>query len=581
MTTPEKTKLLTLLLPGLIGFSQPGYALPPLPPPDAGLIMRQSRDLPAIPRQQPGVNIESPEQQQRPAMTAQSNLRVTVKNFVFSGNTQFNSAQLQALLSRYIGHEISFNDLQEASDIITKYYRDAGFFVALAYLPAQSIKKGQVEIAVLEGHLDESHIKSDAVHFIDKTRINKKVLQRFLDSQSPGSLVTDKNMSHLSLLINDIPGIDSKAVLSPGNKTGTSALSLKVKEGPLVNGYVSTDNYGLYSTGYYRFDGGVSINDFTGFGDQLNLRAQTTDTGNTVAGWADYNLPINGYGTRLAVNFSELHYNLERSFTSLQANGLARTVGTTLTHPLLLSREGRLTGIAHYEHRWMQSDYNSSAQFNDRELNIMSFSFAGHLFDKLIPTGGLTQAFINVSAGSVDFTNAAAFKLDNGSGGLNTSGGYHKFFWQLNRTQNVIGNFSLYSNFQGQLASKNLDTSEQITLGGPYGIRAYPVGEGSGSEGWIFNAESRYRFANIPYIPGFLQAIAFIDTGNSRINTNPVPGNSKNSRQLTGFGFGMNWLEVKGINLRTSIAWRDSTKQPTSDPSVKGPMMYFQLTKTF
>ncbi len=474
-----------------------------------------------------------------------------------------------------------FNDLQAAADVITQYYRNAGFFLALAYLPQQTIKQGKVEIAILEGHLDGSHLSADAIHPLNELRLNKAVLQRFLDAHAEGEIVSEDSMEHLSLLINDLPGIESKIVLAPSKKLNASALSLKVKEKPLLSGYAAVDNQGLYSTGYYRFSGGVTLNDPTGYGDQLNLRTLTTETGNTVAGWADYNLPINGYGTRLAVSLSELHYSLGRQFTSLQANGIARTVGISLIHPLWLTRQGRLMGTAHYEHRWMQDNLELFSQKNDRELNVMSFSFAGNLYDELLPASGLTQGYISVSAGEVTFNDRQAFVRDQQVGALKSNGGYHKFAWQLSRTQNLIEDFSLYANFQGQVASKNLDTSERISLGGPNAIRAYPVGEGSAAEGWFFNGEGRYRLPTISGMPGYLQFIGFIDTGYSRLNANPLVGQQQNSRRLTGYGFGLNWLEAVGFNLRTSIAWRDVNKQPTSDPSANGPTMYFQLTKSF
>ena len=387
-------------------------------------------------------------------------------------------------------------------------------------------------------------------------------------------------MNHLSLLLNQLPGINAKVVLAPGKETGSSSLAVKIKEASLITGYVSTDNYGLYATGYYRFDGGVSLNDPFGLGDQLNLRAQTTETGNTVAGWADYNLALNGYGTRLGVNFAQLDYTLGRDFTRLDANGLARTVGTTLTQPLLLKRNAQLTGFAHYEHRWMQDNIDLVGSHNDRELNVMSFSFSGASTDLWLKEMGVTQAFINVSAGQVNFTDNEAYDFDQRSG-LKTSGGYHKFNWLLNRTQTVWGPVSLYANFQGQVASKNLDSSEQISLGGPYNIRAYPVGEGSADEGWQFNAETRYRLPAIPYLPGYLQVIGFIDTGYARVNANPLPGDFNNSQHLTGYGFGINWLEAAGFTLRTSLAWRDSSKQPSADPNANSPMGYFQLSRAF
>lgn len=553
----------------------------------SGLLMRETSKSPVIPQKESEAIIENATEQQRPPMQPQNDLRVTVQYFSFSGNSHFSNNELQALLTKYKGHPIGFNDLQAAANEITEFYRQAGYLIAHAYLPAQSIKNGIVEIVVLEGRLDGSHLDGNHIEFIGDTRINKSTLQRFLNTHKEGETITDADLSRLSLMINDLPGIESKAVLAPGTKTGTSALSLKVKEAPLLSGYVSADNHGLYSTGYYRFDTGININDPFGLGDQLSLRAQSTETGNSVAGWADYNVPINGYGTRLGLNFSELHYELGRSFKPLEADGIARTVGASLIHPLYLSREARLTGVGHYEHRWLQDNINLVDTHNDRELNVMSFSLAGSLYDKLLPAGGLTQAFLNVSAGEVYFTNQVAALLDNTSG-LNSNGGYHKFNWQLNRTQNIwgdpsVGDISLYANFNGQVASKNLDSSEQISLGGPNAIRAYPVGEGSADEGWIFNGEARYNLPSFSAVPGQIQFISFIDTGFSRINANPLAGQLFNSRNLTGYGFGINWLGVAGFNLRTSLAWRDVSAQPTSDPSINknAPQGYFQLTKTF
>jgi hemolysin activation/secretion protein len=551
---------------------------------DSGLLMRETRPIPAPPRPEAEVNIENKQQQQRPPMPPQSDLQVSVRVFTFSGNTQYSNPELQALLEKYKGHPIGFNDLQEATNVITEHYRKAGFIIARAYLPAQKIKNGVVEIVVLEGRLDGSHLGGNNIELVGDTRINKNVVQRFLNTLPADSLVTDKEISRLSLLINDLPAISSKSVLSPGSKTGTSALSMKIVQAPLISGYVTSDNQGLYSTGYYRFDGGINIRDPFGFGDQLFLRAQTTETGGAVAGWLNYDLPINGYGTRLAVNFSELHYQLGRSFKALDADGLARTVGASLTHPIFLSRDARLTGIAHYEHRWMEDNINSVGSHNNRELNVMNFALSGNAFDNLVAnTTGLTQAYASVSAGEVYFTNEEARSIDSKSG-LNSSGGYHKFYWQLSRTQDIWsdlhwGGISLYANFAGQVASKNLDSSERFSLGGANAIRAYPVGEGSASEGWLFNGEVRYNLPTFTAVPGQFQIIGFIDTGFSRPNANPLP--SIGSRHLTGYGFGINWSGYQGISVRTSLAWRDVSTQPTSDPSDQSPQGYFQVTKSF
>ncbi|MFI3219223.1 MAG: POTRA domain-containing protein, partial [Methylococcales bacterium] len=247
MTPPHSYTLnaiALLLFSSLVPIAEAAPPIQSIQFPDSGLLMRENRKPPEPPKKQSEVDIENTDQQ-RPPMQRQSDLQVTVQYFSFTGNTQFSNNELQALLTKYKGHPVSFDDLQAAADIISEHYRQAGYIVAHAYLPAQSIKHGIVEIVILEGHLDDSHLNGEAIEMIGTTRINKNVLQRFLNTAKTGDLITDADLGHLSLLINDLPGIESKAVLSPGKKTGTSSLGLKVKEGPLVSGYLASDNYGL------------------------------------------------------------------------------------------------------------------------------------------------------------------------------------------------------------------------------------------------------------------------------------------------------------------------------------------------
>lgn len=45
----------------------------------------------------------------------------------------------------------------------------------------------------------------------------------------------------------------------------------------------------------------------------------------------------------------------------------------------------------------------------------------------------------------------------------------------------------------GQLANRNLDSSEQFYLGGADAVRAYPQGEAGGDSGYQATAELRYQ----------------------------------------------------------------------------------------
>jgi len=119
--------------------------------PNAGLIMRESSKMPTMPKKPVDTQIEIETPPLKKPMAAPSNLRVTVRNFSFSGNSQFPTSTLQPLLSQYTNRELSFADLQQAAAVITDYYRKAGFPFAYAYLPEQTLEHGKVELAIFEG----------------------------------------------------------------------------------------------------------------------------------------------------------------------------------------------------------------------------------------------------------------------------------------------------------------------------------------------------------------------------------------------------------------------------------------------
>jgi hemolysin activation/secretion protein len=141
--------LLTGYLPAIIN------AAPVLP--DSGLIMRESSKMPAMPKKPADVGIER--LHLKNPMAAQSNLRMPVKSFSFSGNTHFPTSTLQSQLGGYTNRELGFAELQQAAEVITRYYRKAGFPSAYAYIPEQTLAHGQVELAIFEGQMDHEHIE--------------------------------------------------------------------------------------------------------------------------------------------------------------------------------------------------------------------------------------------------------------------------------------------------------------------------------------------------------------------------------------------------------------------------------------
>ena len=122
-----------------------------------------------------------------------------------------------------------------------------------------------------------------------------------------------------------------------------------------------------------------------------------------------------------------------------------------------------------------------------------------------------------------------------------TNGSYGKLAFQVTRLQTLGGPFSLYAALRGQLASKNLDISEKMELGGMYAVRAYPEGEAYGDEGYVATLEARMLLPQFyESQTGRMNLIGFVDTGTVTINKNPwVAG--QNNRTLSAAGIGLTW----------------------------------------
>lgn len=156
-----------------------------------------------------------------------------------------------------------------------------------------------------------------------------------------------------------------------------------------------------------------------------------------------------------------------------------------------------------------------------------------------------------------------------------SSGDYVKLNYMLNRLQRLTDANTFSVMVSGQLAGNNLNSSEKYSLGGAYGVRAYPQGEASGDAGSMLNVELKHHF--MPQ----LQGVMFYDYGHIRINQNNF-SSSDNSRTLAGAGVGVNVL-LAGWQLNCYLAWRTQGGMPLSEPaSVEHmPRMWLQVSSEF
>lgn len=506
--------------------------------PDAGSLLReQERQRPELPRPAPqGVP-------QAPAQLQQSGLRVTVKAFRISGNSLIAEPELQTVLAPWVGQEVGYADLQKALDALSETYRRRGWF-ARPQLPAQDITDGEIRINILEGRLGAIKIDDQGKGLrTSREFINKTMTAR----QKPGEPLNLDAIERSNSLLNDTPGLAANTLLSPGKAAGESDAIVKVSDTPLVTAIVQADNQGARSTGSNKLTANGTLDNPLGIGDQVQLNTNATE-GSQYAKLG-YFLPVGGDGLRLGASSSYMQYRLIGDLASLKSKGDAQTYGLLATYPLLRSGLRNINLSAAYDRKNYYNEANAVTT-SEKVLDVLAVGISGDLLDGF-GGGGMTLWSLSLTGGHVDLSatssNERADRI-----GPQTAGSFHKLAYSLARLQRLPRNTTLWASFSGQAAGKNLDSSEKMSLGGPFGVRAYPILEGTGDDGWLATVEARYNL-----LPE-LQLAVFYDHGWIKQSHDPAYTGSPlvNTGTLKGAGFSVSWTQTGSFSLKAVWARR-------------------------
>ena len=516
-------------------------------PINTGDILRQVEPLkmPTTQKELPSVTTEY-----KAPLVADDTMKTYVKSFKFSGNTLFSSAKLEALVKDSQNKELGINALKEIASIITKYYRDHGYFVARAYIPAQSMQIGIVEIAIIEGSYGSFDMKNSS-------HVKTNEVQGFMDQLKGGEKVSTMSLERQMLLINDLSGAQvTNAEVYPGKDVGTSDFAITVSPTQKYSGYAMVDNYGSRYTGEERLNAGVSINSLSGVGDTLTLSGLVSNTRDLKNGRLAYDRPLGYSGLKGGVSFSITDYTLAK--TSLDASGQADIYSAYLSYPLLKTRAHTTTAELDLDHKEFQDSQNSD--LSRKKIDALTFKLSDRVDTAFLNHAGSLSSSLGLTAGHLYTVNATAVTADQS---LNAQGTYTKATLNLNHTQTLNQKLNLLTNIKGQKSfGKNLDSSEDISVGGSNGVRAYEDSELSGDQGYALSLDLAYTLPTIAQVNH--NTSIFIDHAEVWKNTTLFNAD-KNVKSLDALGIGYT-LNYKNFDLKASYAHAfgaDST--PTSE----------------
>lgn len=524
--------------------------------------------MPELPtRPAPTIKNEEPV---RPALRPEDTPRFVLKRFRVTGNTVFAESELTELVREYVGREVAFADLEEAAARISRYYREHGYMVARAYIPAQTITtEGLVEIAVIEGRLGK-------VELNNKSRVRDSVARGYLDPLS-GNLVTQPDLERKMLLLNDLPGVgEARATLKPGAQPGESDLTVDLAEAPFATGSLEFNNQGNTFTGESQLVGSVNLLSPLGLGDILT--AQLTRGFNGLwYGLLDYQVPVGADGFKLGGAYNSTDYRLGKSFESLDANGNAHTYTLKASYPFVRTVNFNLYAQAAYDWRAFTDRQDAVGLETDKTTRTARVGLNGDTRDT-IWGGGITVFSLVYSGGTANIETPLALAIDDIT--TQTNGHFDKWNVSALRLQSISERLSAYVSLSGQKAGKNLDSSEKFFLGGAYGVRAYPTGEAPGDSGYLGTAELRYTFS-VAAVPGTLQPFAFVDAGFVTVNENPFIVGAPNDRRIAGAGAGVTWVRARDFQIKLSLATRLGKEPSTASDKDVHTRGWVQAIKYF
>ena len=175
----------------------------------------QERFVPEEPRNLVGP-MEILEQKNTPLSRSQKSIAIAkfkLSDVVVSGVTVYKKGELQRYYKPYLGKDISLADLENIAAAITAHYHGQGYVLSRAIVPAQRIVAGKAYVQVIEGYISAIYIKGD----VGKARFQIEEYGEKIKQMRPLQI---KKLDHYVFLLNEIPGLVVKTVLSSAISTG-------------------------------------------------------------------------------------------------------------------------------------------------------------------------------------------------------------------------------------------------------------------------------------------------------------------------------------------------------------------------
>ncbi|MDR2111945.1 MAG: hypothetical protein LBQ62_02410 [Candidatus Accumulibacter sp.] len=535
--SPDRTILALSFLLASSAFAQTHAPSVPYGIGDAGRETEKPRPLAPPPAPAPRI-----ERREAEPLTLPQGKTLRVREFTLEADEPppFAEATWRAALLPYQERDLTLAAIEAAASAITELYRANGYPVASVYVPHQDARDGIVKLRALPGRYGAVRVKNQSALRDDWVSAPFRKLP-------PNAIIRTAAIERAMLTIYDLPGAQMPEIaLSPGEAAGTSDLDIGIPAGRRWSAHAILDNHGSRYTGKNRLTAGVAWNSPLGIGDRLSVDAMQSEKSDLVYGRLAYAFPIGHDGLRAEVAAGETTYELGGRFLDLDYGGVSRQWETRLEYPFIRSRALDARVRLEFAQKKMFDDFDG-IRLNDKKASVTTLGLA---LQGWTGGGGYGKAELAYTQGRLNFLEAAEKDID--KQGVDTQGHYRKLSLDLAGSVLLTRSLRLETSLAAQyaLSGKNLDSSEQMNLAGPNGLRAYRESL-TGDNGWRLDVALRHPLPTVADIAH--QAFLFAGTG--RVHDSDTRWNPDAKDDLRYSDAGIGYQAQKGFGfVRLQVA---------------------------
>ena len=468
---------------------------------DVGRIDRQLTEERIVPQLGPRVSVRETTLVNAPE--GAENIKFNFGGLEINGANVFGPGELAPFYEDLIGTEISLAKVYAIANDITLKYRDEGYILTQVIVPAQTIDKGVARLQVVEGFIDRISVQGE-----EDNEDARNLIIAYASQISSGSALSAAEMERQLLLINDLPGINARSIISPSPTTrGAADLTIILERDPFEAG-LGINNHGSRFLGRLQANGYAQFNSLFGKNDKITAQfVAAPDAGLELAyGSVGYEMPVGKMGTKAGFIASVTDTDPGFTLDQFDVKGLSRSLTAYASHPFKRSRNANVFGRLQFDWRNVESKNNVDPDTTRDRLRVLRASVEGDFLDRLLGVAVNSYTF-QISQGIGIW--GASHKNDDNLTRNNGDPSFTKANVQVSRLQRITNEVNLQVTGRAQLSNNPLLSSEEFGIGGMSTVRGFSPSEIVGEDGINGNAELRWN----PQEYRDLELFSFLDSG--------------------------------------------------------------------